>query len=56
MATKKPEPLFYIIIRDVKTRPKYKTRMITIYKNGTPTELEKFHPWLIEAIEEKVGK
>lgn len=56
MSTKKPEPLFYVVVRDVSTRPNYKTKMFTVYKNGVPTKLARFTAWLSEAIEEKVEK
>jgi len=56
ISTKKPEPLFYVVVRDVSTRPNYKTKMFTVYKNGVPTGLVKFTKWLSEAIEERVNK
>ena len=56
MSTKKPEPLYYVVVRDVKTRPNYKTKTFTIYKNGVPTNHEKFVGWLKKIIEEKVKK
>ena len=42
-------------MRDARTRPKYKTKSLTVYKNGVPTKLVPFTNWLSEAIEEKVG-
>ncbi len=56
MSTKKPEPLYYVVVRDARTRPNYKTRTFTVYRNGVPGKLERFVAWLSEAIEEKVGK
>jgi len=56
MSTRKPEPLYYVVVRDARTRPKYKTKMFTVYKNGVPTKLVRFTAWLSEAIEEKVEK
>jgi hypothetical protein len=54
MSAKKPEPLFYVVVRDAKTRPKYVTKSFTIYRNGVPTNLAKFVVWLTKLIEEKV--
>ncbi len=56
MSAKKPEPIFYVVVRDAKTRPKYKTKSFTVYKNGVPIKLEKFVRFLTNLIEEKVGK
>ncbi len=56
MSARKPEPLFYLTIKEVKSRPKYKTKSLTVYRNGVPTTIDRFAKWLEKAIEEKVGE
>ncbi len=47
----RPKPLFYLVVKDVRTRPHYKSKTLTVYANGVPQSLDRFMPWLKKAIE-----
>ena len=42
MGIQKPKALFYVTIRDIKTRPQYKTRNLTVYCNGVPNSIDNY--------------
>lgn len=55
MGVRKPKPLFYLVIKDIRTKPKFKSRTLTVYSNGVPGNLNSFKKWLAFLIEKEAS-